>query len=80
MPRLRVLSGDEVVKIFEQFNFVVIGQRGSHIKLRRIAKEGLRQTIIIPRHAELDRGTLGSIYSRVLRYIPESDLRDKFYS
>ena len=35
MPRLRRLSGAELVRIFRGFGFAVHSQRGSHMKLRR---------------------------------------------
>lgn len=36
MPKLRRLSGDEVIAILGQFGFQVQAQRGSHVKLRRL--------------------------------------------
>ena len=79
MPKLRVLSGREVVKILSQFGFKVISQRGSHVKLRRILSDGTKQTLTIPLHEELDRGTLRAIYRQALRYLPEKDLKPHFY-
>jgi len=35
VPKLRVLSGDDVVKIFEQLGFWIANQKGSHVKLKR---------------------------------------------
>ena len=37
MPKPRVLSGRDIVRIFESFGFSIADQKGSHIKLRRIA-------------------------------------------
>jgi predicted RNA binding protein YcfA (HicA-like mRNA interferase family) len=34
MPRLRRLSGAEVISILNRFGFTVHSQRGSHAKLR----------------------------------------------
>lgn len=63
MPRtkLRRLSGTDVVKILTGFGFVVVAQKGSHVKLKRVV-EGNPQTLTIPRHKELDKGTLTTIY------------------
>lgn len=36
MPKLKVLSGRDVVKILGQFGFQILSQKGSHIKLRRM--------------------------------------------
>ena len=80
MPKARVLSGPDVVKIFESFRFEVASQRGSHIKLRRILTDGTRQTLTVPNHRELDRGTLMAIYRQALRYIPEDELAPHFFS
>ncbi|MCC5635824.1 type II toxin-antitoxin system HicA family toxin [Nostoc sp. CHAB 5844] len=41
MPRLKRLSGAEVVEILGEFGFEVHSQKGSHIKLRR---SGVEQT------------------------------------
>ena len=79
MPRLRVLSGREVLKILGSFGFLQHSQRGSHVKLRRIV-EGQVQTITVPDHNELDRGTLQAIYHQASRYVPESGLRPHFYT
>jgi predicted RNA binding protein YcfA (HicA-like mRNA interferase family) len=55
MPRLKVLSGAEVVRILSIFGFKVASQRGSHIKLRRIEAGGGQQTLTIPNHNQIHR-------------------------
>ena len=80
MSKLKILSGSEVKNIFLSLGFHMASQRGSHIKLRRTSSDGSKQTLTIPNHAELDRGTLGAIYRQGLRYIPESELKSHFYS
>jgi len=80
MSRLRVLSGDEVLKILGEFGFQKLAQRGSHMKLRRISSSGRTQTLTVPNHDESDRGTLHAIYRQALRYIPEPDLRSRFFT
>ncbi len=57
----------------------MIAQRGSHVKLRRVQPGGVQQTLTIPNHKELDRGTLAAIYRQALRYVPEKELRPQFY-
>lgn len=79
-PRLKRLSGSEVVAIICTFGFEVHSQRGSHIKLRRISAKGDRQTLTIPLHAELDVGTLRAIIRQAMHYIPESELLPHFYT
>lgn len=80
MPQLKVLSGPDLVRIFSLFGFTVTAQKGSHIKLLRVAPGGLRQILIVPNHSELDRGTLRAIYRQALRYISEEKLREHFYT
>lgn len=47
MPKLKRLSGQEVVKIFLSFGFRMLEQKGSHIKLRRFKNEQ-KQTLVVP--------------------------------
>ena len=79
MPKLKVLSGKSIVKIFNIFRFEIVSQRGSHIKLRRIVN-GLEQTLTVPDHRELAKGTLKEIYNHASKYISEEELRPHFYT
>ena len=80
MPKLRVLSGREVLKILHGFGFEEFAQRGSHVKLRRVLEGGRAQTLTVPDHDEIDRGTLHAIYRQACRFIPESELRAEFFT
>ena len=80
MPKPKVLSGAEIVRILASFGFDVASQRGSHIKLRRVLPDGARQTLTVPNHREFDRGTVVGIYRQALRYIPEEELAPQFFS
>lgn len=80
MPKLRTLSGKDLLRIFAGFGFDPISQKGSHIKLRRTLSSGTRQNLTIVQHDEVDRGTLHAIYRQALRYVPEDELRPHFYS
>lgn len=80
MPKLKNLSGKEVINIFISFGFAKSGQRGSHIKLARMLSDEIRQTLTIPNHTELDKGTLKAIFRQALKYIPENELRPHFYN
>ena len=79
MPRLKVLSGEDVIKILESFGFAIISQRGSHVKLRRIINK-FHQNLTIPNHKELDKGTLRAIFNQASKYISESELMPHFYN
>lgn len=53
-------SGAEVVRALQKAGFGEVGQKGSHMKLRR-ERDGRTQTVIVPLHTELAPGTLASI-------------------
>jgi predicted RNA binding protein YcfA (HicA-like mRNA interferase family) len=80
MPKLRRLSGAELVRIFGRFGFEVYSQRGSHVKLRRVKANGEVQTLTVPNHAELDTGTARAILRQAMRYISEDELHSYFYT
>lgn len=58
MSRLPRVSGRQCVAALELAGFSVRRQRGSHIVLRRT--DPFAQ-VVVPDHAELDRGTLRAI-------------------
>jgi len=58
MASLPVLTGQEVVRVFESFGWSVARQRSSHIIM---TKEGEPVTLSIPNHKEVARGTLRSL-------------------
>jgi len=77
-PKLKRLSGKDVISILDHFGFTIQSQKGSHVKLRRIGIAGEKQTLTIPLHEELDIGTLRAIVRQPTRYIPEEQLRPYF--
>jgi len=79
MPKLKTLSAKEVIKILDSFGFNVESQKGGHVKLRRLQEEN-KQTLTIPNHDELDKGTLKAIFNQASRYVSESELRSHFYT
>jgi predicted RNA binding protein YcfA (HicA-like mRNA interferase family) len=78
MPKLRRLSGDDVVSIFGNFGFRVVSQHGSHIKLVRATPSG-RQILTIPAHRELDTGTLRAIIRQASRFVAADELQPHFH-
>ena len=58
MANVPLLSGREVVRVFEKLGWQVARQRGSHIIL---IKEGARATLSVPDHKEVARGTLRAL-------------------
>ena len=79
MPTLRVLSGQDVLRILDSFGFVSYAQRGSHVKVRRLLSSEAHQSLTVPLHRAIDRGTLMAIYRQACRFIPEQELRDHFF-
>ena len=57
-PALPVLSGREVVRIFESLGWQIVRQSGSHIVM---VKEGEMATLSVPDHREVAKGTLRSL-------------------
>lgn len=56
MPKLPVLSGQDVIRILELLGFERLRQRGSHVILRR-GETGC----VVPLHREIKTGTLAGI-------------------
>lgn len=79
MPRLKILSGYDTLKIFLNLGFEQVSQKGSHIIIRRIV-EGNNQTLIIPNHKQLDTGTLRGILKQASKYIALDELKKYFYT
>lgn len=80
MPRLRRLSGADIVRIFETFGFRVESQRGSHIKVRRNLPSGEIQTLVVPSHRSVKLGMARALYKEAVVYIAEGELRPHFYT
>ena len=80
MPKLKTLSGPDVITIFAKFGFTIASQKGSHVKLKKGLSDGTKQILTIANHKELDKGTIKAVYRQALRYIPESKLKNYFYT
>jgi predicted RNA binding protein YcfA (HicA-like mRNA interferase family) len=80
MPKPRVLSGRDLIKIFAAFGFEFASQRGSHMKMSRVLATGTKQTLTIPNHREIDRGTLLAIYRQALRFLTAEELAPHFFT
>jgi predicted RNA binding protein YcfA (HicA-like mRNA interferase family) len=78
-PRLRRLSGADIIRALRTVGFDVVNTRGSHAKLRRDSR-GEAQILTVPLHKELAPGTVHSIFRQAARYVPEEELRPYFFS
>jgi len=59
LTKLPQISGKKLIKILQKVGFIVVTQKGSHIKLRKL--KPTRKTIIIPNHKIIRPGTLRNI-------------------
>src|ERR1017187_4297445 len=80
MPKLRTLSGGDLIRMFARFGFREISRRGSHVKLRRVLVNGVRENLTVPPHENLDRGPWKAIYRQASHYIREAEQRPHFYT
>ncbi|MDR3558434.1 MAG: type II toxin-antitoxin system HicA family toxin [Candidatus Pacebacteria bacterium] len=75
MSKLKVLSGRSIEKMLRRFGFQTTSIRGSHLHM----KYG-QAIVTIPLHKEVSKGLLKGMYNDLSRVIPESDLREMFYT
>ena len=65
----RDISGDVLVSLLRRhYDYRVIRQRGSHMRLASTLR-GPRHRVTVPRHRQLDAGTLSGIISDVAAYL-----------
>ncbi len=57
MAKLPIISGDECIKALERLGYYVARTKGDHVRLRCLG----RNPVTVPKHKELDPGTLRSI-------------------
>lgn len=57
MAKLPRLSGHNLIKILSSFGFKKIRQKGSHVLLIKVTKQG-KIGCVVPLHDELETGTL----------------------
>jgi predicted RNA binding protein YcfA (HicA-like mRNA interferase family) len=56
MPKLPLLSGQEVVRALERLGFELMRQKGSHVVLRKSSA-----ICVVPLHKEVKTGTLAGL-------------------
>ncbi len=79
-PRLRPLTGREVLKALTSLGFDVVSTLGSEAKLKRVLSTGERQILTISIHQTLDLGTVRAIFRQASRLLQEEELRQLFFS
>lgn len=56
-PKLPVVSGDEAIGTFKRIGYIIVRQRGNHIRLRDL-NDRTHKPLTVPRHKELRPGLL----------------------
>ncbi len=60
MPKLPPISGHKITKALGKAGFQVVGQKGSHVRLKKKTSDKIF-IVIVPLHSEVKKGTLKSI-------------------
>ena len=68
--KLPVISADELVKALGKFGYVVVRQKGSHMRLRHASEAG-RKPVTVPRHKTIKRGLLKDILRDARIYVEQ---------
>lgn len=64
MSRLPVISGDKLIKVLTKLGYIIVREKGSHVQLKKETRMGIHH-LTVPRHAEIAKGTLNDILSKV---------------
>lgn len=84
MARLKRLSSREILRVLGDFGFEVESMRGSHAKLVRVCRakgeREVREVLVVPVQRAPRIGTVRAIYRQASRFIPEDELRVRFFS
>ncbi len=79
MPKLKRVSGNDIVSALLKLGFSITRQKGSHQRLSRFTIEK-SQHVTVPNHKELDRGTEKSIIRRLEEYLSKEEIAAIFYT
>lgn len=78
MPKLRRISGDEILSALIKEDFEILRQKGSHVRLVKNSSDS-KTYITVPLHKEIDRGTLKSIIRSLERVFSKDKILEIFY-
>jgi predicted RNA binding protein YcfA (HicA-like mRNA interferase family) len=73
MSKLPIISGKELIKILQKFDFEIVAQKGSHVRLKKITSDKIYITVV-PLHDTISPGTLLSILKQT--GLDKEDLSD----
>ncbi len=60
MQKLPILSGHKIIKILSSIGFNVVGQKGSHVRMKKKMQTNV-WIVVVPLHNETSIGTYKSI-------------------
>jgi predicted RNA binding protein YcfA (HicA-like mRNA interferase family) len=81
MPRLRSLTGQDVLTILIDLGFEVVRIRGSHHHLTmKLDSNSCFVTVPVHRRKPVPPGTLTSIYRQAAPCVSDIVLRERFYT
>jgi len=61
MPKLPILSGQEVIKRLEKHGYAIVRQKGSHVRLKHYSATIAFKAITVPLHPTIKPGLLHQI-------------------
>jgi len=62
--KLPVISGKRLITFLQDINYVIVRQRGSHVRLKKTTPAGTHK-ITIPNHDPIAKGTLNDILTKI---------------
>ncbi len=79
MPRIRTISGKNLIKELFKIGFILERQTGSHVIIGKTCN-GRYFTTVVPLHDPVAKGTLSNIYKDVAKMCTEKDVKSIFFS
>lgn len=81
MPKLRRMTGKEILDVLQSQGFKIVRTRGSHVQLER-EEEGQRQRLVVSVHGNepIPVGTIKAIYRQAAQFIDVDVLYALFYA
>lgn len=78
MPKLPIVSGQELIKVLQKLGYLVVRQKGSHVQLQKETNFGVHR-ITVPNHKVISFGIVNDIIKSVCEKnnIPREELISK---
>ena len=79
MPKLKRISGKDLLALLLREGFLLLRQKSSHVRLV-MKTENASHFVTIPLHDELDRGTEKAIIRSLGRCLSQEKIEQLFYT